>query len=372
VSLLAVAIEVIGKRGKRTEEELRQLRKDYDRLRLKTVETAQRSTRALSHTPRAEGKPKQRKGEERDWELEETLRKCQGLTQDYQRVKVQLELAELKLQEMKEVKGQYVGLLQDFEREEVTAKSLSDSNRNLKSINQSLQQEIVTLKTQLQAADIQTSSGQATERTMSLLTAALERERELLSKERSGLLRAKREWIRTRPDQEGRVEMVLEDLRAHWGRLDEMTTEVMLLQESVQIQEESVREEQSGLETTAQYLESVQRDLDRRQNKSMHERESIDLRKQQLDSQQTTLQTKETKLRQLESVLRERMQSLNKLERALRRREEQLDCRSDASWQFSTEVSNLQTLLESPVPLVCDLTPRDVITPVSTESDEEA
>jgi len=161
--------------------------------------------------------------------------------------------------------------------------------------------------------------------------------------------------------------MAVEDLRSHWLRLDEVTTEVLLLQENLQTQEESMKQEQTGLETTALYLDSVQRDMERRQSKSMQEQRSLDLRMQQIDGQKVTLRTKETQLLQLESVLKERMQSLNKLERALRRREEQLDCRSDTSWQFSTEVSNVPTLQESPVPLLYDLTPRDVITPDSTE-----
>jgi len=367
VSLLEVAIGVIGKRAKRTEEELKQIRADYDRLRLRTVETAQRNNRAFSHTPRAEAKPQTRRTDEKDLQLQETQRQFQVLQRDYQRVTVQFELSELKLQELKEVKGMYAVLLQDFAREEATAKSLSDLNRELREANQSLQQEVLKLSAQLQTADALNSSGQATERTVTMLTGALEKERGLLGKERSALLRAKREWIRNRPDQDCRLNMAVEDLRSHWLRLDEVTTEVLLLQENLQTQEESMKQEQTGLETTALYLDSVQRDMERRQSKSMQEQRSLDLRMQQIDGQKVTLRTKETQLLQLESVLKERMQSLNKLERALRRREEQLDCRSDTSWQFSTEVSNVPTLQESPVPLLYDLTPRDVITPDSTE-----
>ena len=354
VCLLEVAVGVIAKRAKRTEEELRQMRVDYDRLRVRGAEAAHKTTRALSHASQL----RLRRAEDKETELLEANRKIHDLQQNYQRIKVQLELADLRMLELKEVKGQVSSLLQDLNVQESTVRSLSEANKDLRVLNQALESQINSLKEQLQ---VQVNSGQATERTMTHITAVLEKERALVTKERSALLRAKRDWIRTRPDQESRLQMAWEDLRAHWVRLDDTTVEVLMLQEGIQTQKENVQEEQNQLETTAQYLESWHQDLERKDTKSQR---VLEQRQQQLEAQEISLNTKEAQLRQLEYVLHERMQSLHKLERALRRREEQLE---DRSWQFSTEVSNIPTLQESPVTLLCDLTPRDVITPVSTE-----
>lgn len=303
------------------------------------------------------------------------------LCQEREHVQKQSQFMERKMGEIEKLEKRYHEQLREvrLKEEAVEERERSGEKRDKELLRlqgelKAKEELIASLTAKLEARPDPDKRDQLRRKEMMLIAFAenLEQEKVQLAQQKQTFIDQKSSWNRTnRPDQ---VSMVLEDAYSRCEHLERQRLELTQ-------QMATMQEERSTLESTVMLIETAQDQVAEDRQELIALKRSLLAKSRDLTGKEKAAIIKEKELCILEQALGEKKQALERLEESLDKREKRLQEREG---------------LESPVPLVStfsfkpqlfkdsryrqvdlaeslqsSLTPRDVITPVSTEGSPE-
>lgn len=351
-------------------------------VRLLSTELHSRETLLLNsaRTARDEDQDKRRLAESLA-QLEAKGREVESvrlqLCQERDQAQKQTQFMEKKMGEIEKLENRYHEYLRELrlreDKIEQNERNLDRKDKELQRLQSEIKAKDDTISHLSFKLESKSDSGKRDQlhRKEKMLTAfadSLDAERAELACEKQAFIEEKSQWYRVnRPNH---ISMVMEDV---YSRCVEMESQ----RREVEKQLEVIQEEKNALENTVMIIENAQEQMEEEKQEIANWKRSLQNREKCLIAKEKSANSRENELSVLGQSLAEKKQALERLERSLEQRERSLQEREG---------------LESPVPLVStfsfkpqqfkdsryrqvdladslqgSLTPRDVITPVSTE-----